>query len=341
MTSLQIINPTNHARFERLKPVTFTGKVDTEIVTVELQADNQHPLGSDDVDANGMWSITYSGFTQTGDRKITAIGYDQVHQNKGETSIRIDVVVPTDGLEKILQIADNSAIARYRWLNRGVAPKGYIKGMAVVYAIVYCKLKAGNPFAKEMAKANTGNLDKDALAHYAQKFRDLGMNNSVAGVDTLRHLFVLLIGLGMRESSGKHCEGWDVTGTPQPPTAETAEAGLFQTSYNARHAHTLLPQLFEQYLANPSGFVEIFKEGVTCRESQLRNAGEGKGKEFQRLSKACPAFAVEFAAIGLRNLRRHWGPINRREAEIRPEADAMLQEVQKIVDQFSLCPILQ
>lgn len=34
MTSLQIINPTNHARFECLKPVTFTGKVNSGIVTV-------------------------------------------------------------------------------------------------------------------------------------------------------------------------------------------------------------------------------------------------------------------------------------------------------------------
>jgi hypothetical protein len=338
MTSLKIINPTDHDRFEYLKPVTFTGKVDTEIVTVKLQADDQYPLGSDQVKADGSWSITYSGFTNIGDRKITAIGYDQAHQNKGETSIRIDVVVPTDGLEKILQIADNSAIARYRWLNRGVAPKGYIKGMALVYAKVYCKLKAGDPFVKEMAKANTGNTDKDALAHYAEKFRDAGMNNSVAGVDTLRHLFILLIGLGMRESSGKYCEGRDKSANNV--TAETAEAGLFQTSYNARSASPLLPQLFEQYLANPSGFVEIFKEGVTCPSQDWENYGEGKGKEFQRLSKACPAFAVEFAAIGLRNLRKHWGPINHLKAEIRPEADAMLQEVQEIVDQFNLCPIL-
>jgi hypothetical protein len=209
--------------------------------------------------------------------------------------------------------------------------------MAVVYAKVYCKLKASNPFAKEMAKANTGNSDKDALAHYAQKFGDLGMNNSVAGVDTLRHLFVLLIGLGMRESSGKYCEGRDRSASNT--TAETAEAGLFQTSYNARSASPLLPQLFEQYLANSSGFVEVFKEGVTCSPQDWENYGEGKGKEFQRLSKACPAFAAEFAAIGLRNLRKHWGPINRLEAEICPEADALLQEVQKIVEQLNLCPL--
>ena len=337
MTSLQILSPINDARFERLKPVTFTGKVPTEMVTVELKADEKYPLGSGQVKADGSWSITYSGFTNIGGRKITAIGFDQGNQKKAETSIYINVVSATDGLDKIIQIAANSQIARYHWLDRGVAPKGYIKGMAVVYAKVYCQLKAGNPFAKEMAKANTGNSDKDALAHYAQKFRDLEMNNSVAGVDTLRHLFVLLIGLGMRESSGKHCEGRDRSASNT--TAETAEAGLFQTSYNARSASPLLPQLFEQYLANSSGFIEIFKEGVTCPPQDWENYGEGKGKEFQRLSKACPAFAAEFAAIGLRNLRKHWRPINQLEAEIRPEANAMLQEVQKIVDQLNLCSL--
>ena len=92
MTSLQIISPTNHARFERLKPVTFTGKVDSEMVTVELQADDKYPLGSDRVKADGSWSITYSGFTNIGDRKITAIGFNSVNQPQTETSINITIL---------------------------------------------------------------------------------------------------------------------------------------------------------------------------------------------------------------------------------------------------------
>jgi peptidoglycan hydrolase-like protein with peptidoglycan-binding domain len=245
--------------------------------------------------------------------------------------------VPVGALDRIIQVAAESKIARYRWRDRGVSPLGYIKGMALVYARVYCKLKAGDAAATEMAKANTGNTDKDALAHYAQEFNAVGMNNESAGVDTLRHLFVLLIGLGMRESSGSYCRGRDRSA---PNTAaDTAEAGLFQTSFNARGASPLLPQLFQQYLANPSGFLEIFKEGARCRDSDRTNFGSGPGKEFQRLSKECPAFAAEFTAVALRNRRKHWGPIKRKTVEIRPECDAMLLQVQKVVDEFKLCPV--
>jgi hypothetical protein len=211
--------------------------------------------------------------------------------------------------------------------------------MALAYARVYCKVKAGDAAATEIARANTGNTDKDVLAHYAQEFNAAGMSNELAGVDTLRHLFVLLIGLGMRESSGHYCAGRDRSASNT--TAETAEAGLFQTSYNARKANSLMSQLFRQYSANPSGFVEVFREGVKCRDSDLENFGEGDGREFQRLSKACPTFAAEFAAVGLRNVRKHWGPINRKAAEIRPECDAMLMRVQKVVDEFNLCQVLR
>jgi hypothetical protein len=241
--------------------------------------------------------------------------------------------------QKIIQIAAGSDIARYPWLDRGIAPLGYIKGMALVYSRVYCKLRGGDAAATEMAKANTGNAGTDALAHYAREFDAAGMSNNAAGTDTLRHLFVLLIGLGMRESSGHYCEGRDTSAANT--TAETAEAGLFQTSFNARHGSPLMTDLFRQYSANPSGFLEVFKEGVTCSAADLTNFGAGDGKEFQRLSKASPAFAAEFTAVGLRNIRAHWGPINNKVAEIRPQCDAMLLQVQNAIDQSNLCPLLQ
>ena len=241
--------------------------------------------------------------------------------------------VPSRPIDQITRIAAQSEIARHQWRKRGIAPAGYIKGMALVYARVYCKLKAGEAVATEMAKANTHNDAQDALAFYNDIFISKGMSNDVAGPDTLRHLFVLLIGLGMRESSGMHCEGRDRSASNT--TAESAEAGLFQTSFNARTAHPLLPKLFTQYLERPSGFLEVFREGVRCSPAALENFGSGPGKDFQRLSKECPAFAAEFAAVGLRNNRKHWGPIVRKEAEVRPECDAMLRQIQSVVDASS------
>ena len=234
-----------------------------------------------------------------------------------------------EAIDQITRLAAASDVARLPWKDRGVAPAGYIKGMALVYARVYCKLSAGEPAAVEMAKARTPD-DRDALTWYKEIFAAAGMPNDIAGVDTLRHLFVLLIGLGMRESSGKYCEGRDRSASNT--TAETAEAGLFQTSFNAMRASSLLPMLFAKYSANPDGFVDVFREGVRCSAASLENFGSGEGREFQRLSKECPAFAVEFAAVGLRHIRKHWGPIRTRAAEVRSECDEMLLEVQRLVD---------
>ena len=46
---------------------------------------------------------------------------------------------------------------------------------------------------------------------YQHEFANAGMKNTVAGVDTLRHAYALLIGQGMMESSGRYCEGRDVS----------------------------------------------------------------------------------------------------------------------------------
>lgn len=257
------------------------------------------------------------------------------------------VVIPSSpatagAIERITQIAAQSAILNYRWKDRDRASSGYIKGMALVFARVYCRLKKGEEVAVAMAKADSGHTRKDALAWYKDIFRAEGMENSASGADTLRHLFVLLIGLGMRESSGRYCEGRDRAA--HNVSAETAEAGLFQTSYDARSANLLLSRLFEQYSVNPSGFVEVFRENMRrpCTAKDFETFGSGNGEKFQRLSKECPAFGAEFAALALRHTgggpapHGHWGPIRKREAEVRPECDAMLQQVQDAVDASNL-----
>ncbi len=245
----------------------------------------------------------------------------------------------SDAISRICDFASTSAIATYDWANRGKAPAGYIKGMAVSYAKVYYDLGTGNANAVEMAKAVTADASTDALKHYEEIFQQAGMDNTKDGVDTLRHLFVLMLGLGMRESSGSYCEGRDRSANNT--TAETAEAGLFQTSFNARHASPLMPKLFADFMANATpSYLDVFKEGVRARDVELENFGTGDGRDFQKLSKECPFFALEFAGIGLRNIRKHWGPINRRAAEVKPDADTLFKEVQKLVDQDKLGPLL-
>jgi hypothetical protein len=235
-------------------------------------------------------------------------------------------------IDAIATIAAESKILRegFYWRERGMAPAGYIKGMALVYARVYCKLKAREAAALDMASRNIGDADHDALAYYDDIFARANMSNSVSGADTLRHLFVLLIGLGMRQSGGKYCEGWDKSAGSVNP--DNASAGLFQTAFSSRISSPLLMILFRDYLKNPSGFVEVFEEGVQCSPADFNNFGSGDSEKFQRLSKECPAFAVEFAAVALRHIRKHFGPINRREAGVVPECDELLSQIQKFVD---------
>jgi hypothetical protein len=245
---------------------------------------------------------------------------------------------PPEGLTHVQQaaikdIAANSEIASYAWQDRGQAPDGYIQGMALAFGQFYLNYVRGDTSAIEMAKANTKNQDKDALAWYNDIFLGKGMSNAKDGPDTLRHLWVLLLGLGMRESSGRHCEGRDMSA--DNVSSDTAEAGMFQTSYNAHSCSKEFDKLFTEYQAPGAPcYLETFKQGVSCSSSEWGCYGSGNGYEFQELCKSCPTFAAASCAITLRNLRQHYGPINRKEAEIRTEADQMFYQVQSYLEEM-------
>lgn len=251
-------------------------------------------------------------------------------------------------VQQILQIAATSRIARHTWWKgQDRAPIGYIKGMALTFGRVCCKLNAGDPIVQEMAMAETGDPTKDVLAYYRPRFDAFGMSNQAAGFDTLRHLFMVLIGLAMPESSGRYWIGLDGN-APGNANSEECEAGLFQTSWNARAASKAsMVQLFQTYSANPSGFLDVFKEGV--RPGRSVDYGTGDGKKYQRLCKDCPAFAAEFTAVGLRHIgggthsgRRwtgHWGTVGNDLVELAPECDTMLQDVQNAVGNLAQFPI--
>lgn len=244
-----------------------------------------------------------------------------------------DALTPRQEAE-ISLIAANSEIAGYDWDDQGVAPDGYTQGMALAYAQVYRKWKKDDSVANEMAKAVTSN-DKDALYWYREEFKAAGMDNSKPGADTLRHLWALMLGHAMRESSGEHCCGRDQSA--DNTSSDTCEAGLFQTSYNAHSCSSQFDKVMNEYSQNIwSGYLSTFEDGVECSSDDWESYGSGSGYEFQEMCKNLPAFSAETAAITLRNLCNHYGPIKRFEVELRKEADQMFKAVQDYVDAVEL-----
>jgi uncharacterized protein (TIGR02594 family) len=241
-----------------------------------------------------------------------------------------DEGLPDELQQAIAELALKSPIQTFSWKDRGRSPPGYVAGMGQAYALALGWLQAGRPAAIEMAQ-KAGNRDIDALAWYAAEFANLNMSNATAGKDTLRHLFMFMIGLGMRESSGQYCEGRDTTASNV--TADTAEAGLFQTSWNIKTASPNLPPLLEEFWTDPNGFLPTFCQKVQPSGSDLQNYGSGPGAMYQFLAKYCPVFAVFVTAIGLRTRRNHWGPVGRREVQLVKDADDFLQEVEGLCQQ--------
>jgi hypothetical protein len=228
--------------------------------------------------------------------------------------------------EKIWTMAQQSEIADYSWPGRGIPPPGYVPGIALCFA--HAMTRSGEAVAV-MSRAQS-NPDLDALAWYEAEFKANGMSNKVPGLDTMRHLFVMMMGLGPRESSGKYFEGRDMSA--ENVASDTCEAGLCQTSWNIKSGSSAIGPLLPEFWKNPHGFLTEFKEGLAPTSSNLNSYGSGDGVRYQFLSRFCPLFHVLVTGVGMRTLRQHWGPINRREVTIRRDADALLQDVQSLVE---------
>lgn len=245
------------------------------------------------------------------------------------------VIGPTPYADQIKELASISTCANYNWKNRGTAPIGYVKGMALSFARSYCRLKKTNAtpdsLVRIMSAANS-HLDlTDALAHYQDIFASMSFAIDSNGMGPLLSLYTLGMGLGMRESSGSYCEGWD-TSAGSNRSSNTGEAGLFQTSYDSMTASIELSKLYTEYQANPNRcFLNTFKEGVRCSQNSI--LGSGPGADFQVFTKACPAFATEYAMTMLRIRRNHYGPINRKEAEVTSACNQMFLNVKDLINQ--------
>jgi N-acetylmuramoyl-L-alanine amidase-like protein/putative peptidoglycan binding protein len=246
--------------------------------------------------------------------------------------------LPPEIISEIEDAALTSDVADLDWPDRGVAPDGFLLGVAHAYATVVQKYERGDGSAHEMAKAATGDPDDDALVYYRDKLQKLGMDCSKPGRKTLRTAAVFLMGLGMCESSGQYCCGRDTSAGESSQSSETCEAGAWQTSHNYSVCATDCDELLEEYRPGlgdgpspPQCALRPFQKGVDCDSGDWENVGSGIGRDFQALSKECPQFAFESAAIGIRNIRGHWGPINRMEVFISPEAEAMFAEIDRIL----------
>jgi hypothetical protein len=114
-------------------------------------------------------------------------------------------------------------------------------------------------------------------------------------------------------------------------TSDTAEAGLFQTSWNIRSCASEIVSLFTEFKLDPNGFRPTFTEDLYPNTGNLDNYGSGDGCYYQWLAKYCPAFAALMTGVGMRRARQHWGPISRREVEIVEAVDDLLLDVEQAI----------
>jgi hypothetical protein len=183
------------------------------------------------------------------------------------------------------------------------ARRVYIKGMALMFARAVCHSDRPETVVAtgKATEPRSKNNKSDGLSVYEERFQQLGMTNDTNGLDTLRHTYVLLTGLGLVESSGKYCMGR--YGKQNFSTAESAEAGLFQTSWGAHKSGNSLEPLFRKYQKDSKGcLLDVFGSNVTCKPWDAKNWGSpsSDGYAWQELTKHCPAFAVEYASVVIR-----------------------------------------
>ena len=270
---------------------------------------------------------------------IICIGCGTIAHAQKATPVPSSELMWSEAEEKINTLVTNAkSVRNYQWGNRGPAPLGYLKGMAMSYAMSHYAILTNQDTAiREMTKV-LGDAKSDALALYGLK--------PATNKDRLRAAYTLAIGLGMRESTGNTTEGWDKGKTKYGivNTEANAEAGLFQFSWDSRNKSPWLLKLYEQYqlLGSERCMQDIFLEGV--KNKNVKEEGTGDGAKFQKFTKECPAFAAEYVIIMLRANRSHFGPINNfhkkpsESAEYRQEVETLLKQVEKIADlvrQFS------
>lgn len=110
--SISIISPTNNALIKLGNPVIFQGQTSSNIVKVELFAE-QFSLGSDTVES-GEWLITYPAFNNSGIRRIKVIGLDSNNHQVDSTEIVVFISNSTAGREPGLDVSNHDKTINWR-----------------------------------------------------------------------------------------------------------------------------------------------------------------------------------------------------------------------------------
>ncbi|MBU6376307.1 MAG: hypothetical protein KGQ59_09955, partial [Bdellovibrionales bacterium] len=218
-----------------------------------------------------------------------------------------------------------------------------------------------------VSNSKRGEKTKDALTVYDAQFGKLSPSNlinhntanrsSESGISTLRKVYTLLMGLGMMESAGIPNVGRHMADPFS--TADSAEAGPFQASWGASRTSEVLAPLLATYQKSPPPqcFFEVFHQGVSATiqmgghrasvvEGWKKNWGSESelGFQWQKTTKECPAFAVEYAAVLLRThggSKGEFNPLRKQQAEVNADCFGLLGQVEsRLRSQPELCSAL-
>lgn len=223
----------------------------------------------------------------------------------------IEVTKPIEPVASIEQVVMANGCKDHYFKERGKPPLAFIMGIAYTYK----QAKCSQNFVGLVTVPHKGV--KDVMQHYG-----LAPN--------LQNIFTLLVGLGMRESSGRHCTGRDMSAGFS--TSQSAEAGLWQTSYDARYLDKNLPEYSDKWAGEC--FLEHYSKNITCSQNDWKYWGtELSGRLFQEKAKKCPAFHAEYTAITMRANKNHFGPFygSRKVAEFVPACLELFEKLNTVI----------
>lgn len=216
---------------------------------------------------------------------------------------------------------------------------GYFQGMTLAFARSVCR---DNDLIKTMMLKGNSH---DVIGNYQRRnllkvsYRPDNFDDRV-----LIGTYSVLLAHGLKESDGDYRDGPDLSARNY--SADTSEAGLFQTSNNVgallspdgKRARTLLQREYRADEAR-SCMVETFKVGLNPKKKFAAVRGRGAGADYQAFVRRCPGYAAEEAAITVRHGMHHYGPLIRGSGAPMPACYAVLEEIYRYVDQnrSSLC----